>query len=167
MAHYGSEEGFEAYCVRLGYTVSPGEVPPALERGTAYLDGHYGASYPGVPTSDTQELGWPRTGAVNCRGYAIPSDVIPKEIENATYEATRRELTTPGGLTPDVVVGQIKQSVSVDGAVSVTYATGKGSTADIVAAQTPTITAIDNMLACLLAGGNSAGNSRVKWLSRA
>ena len=163
MAHYGSESGFEAYCLRLGYTVSPGEVDPALERATAYLDGHYGVRYPGVPTGGySQELGWPRTGVTDCRGYPVPSDVVPMEIEYATYEATRRELTTPGGLHPDVVEGQIKKSVSVEGAVSVTYADPQGGA---VASQQPVVTQIDQMLACLL-GGAVSGRTVTKWLAR-
>ena len=92
MAHYGTEAAFEAYCARMGYTASSGDVDPALERATAYLDGHYGARYPGKPTGGyAQVLGWPRTGVTDCHGYTVPSDTVPPAIENATYEAALRE----------------------------------------------------------------------------
>ena len=163
MAHYGTEAAFEAYCARMGYTAASGDVDPALERATAYLDGHYGARYPGKPTGGYEQvLGWPRTGATNCQGYVVPSDVVPKEIEAATYEAALRELATPSYLSPDVITGQIKKSVSVDGAVSVTYADAEGG---LVASQTPTLTIVDSMLSCLL-GGAVTGRSSVKWLLR-
>lgn len=163
MAHYGTEAGFEAYALQMGYTPVEGAVDPALERATMWLDGTYGARYPGMPTGGyEQELGWPRTGATNCKGYVIPPSVIPAEIERATYEATLRELAKPGGLQPDVTVGQVKKSVSISGAVSVTYADEGG----VVQAQTPTLVIVDNMLACLLSGGK-AGRSQTVWLQRA
>jgi hypothetical protein len=84
------------------------------------------------------------------------------EIERATYEATLRELAQPNSLSPDVTVGRVYKSVSVSGAVSVTYADEGG----VVAAQTPTLTVVDNMLSCLLGGGAQAGQSMVKWLKR-
>src|SRR5262245_8388709 len=163
MAHYGTEAAFEAYCIQMGYTPVEGAVDPALERATLWLDGTYGSRYPGQPTDGRdQELGWPRTGAVDCKGYAIQPDVIPAEIERATYEAALRELANPGGLSPDVTVGRVYKSVSVSGAVSVTYADEGG----VAQSQQPTITIVDNMLACLL-GGGQAGRSMTKWLQRA
>jgi hypothetical protein len=163
VAHYGTEAAFEAYCARMGYTASSGDVDPALERATAYLDGHYGARYPGKPTGGyAQVLGWPRTGVTDCHGYTVPSDTVPPAIENATYEAALRELATPSSLSPDVVTGQIKKSVSVEGAVSVTYADPEGGA---IAGQTPTLTVVDNMLNCLL-GGAVSGRSVTKWLMR-
>jgi len=168
MAHYGTEENFEAYCIRMGYTPSAGAVDPALERATLWLDNTYGSRYPGTPTGGrAQELGWPRTGAVDCKGQTIPVDEVPAEIERATYEGTLRELAVPNSLSPDVVAGQVKTSVSVSGAVSVTYATGKDGT--VVAGQVPTLTVVDNMLACLLGGaaGGAQGRSITKWLKRA
>lgn len=167
MAHYGTAEDFATYCARMGYTPATGEVDPALERGSMYLDGHYGARYPGKPTGGyEQELGWPRTGVTDCRGYQVPSDVVPKEITNASYECAMRELSAPGSLSPDVITGQIKKSVSVDGAVSVTYADAEQGGA--VASQMPTLTIVDNMLACLLGGAGSgvSGRSVTKWLQR-
>jgi hypothetical protein len=162
MAHYGSEAEFEAYCLQMGYTPAEGDVDPALERATLWLDNTYGARYPGTPTGGrAQDLGWPRTGAVDCKGYVIPPDEIPTEIERATYEATLRELSSPNSLSPDVTVGKVYKSVAVSGAVSVTYADEGG----VVASQSPTLTIVDSMLSCLLAGGQ-AGRSMVKWLKR-
>jgi hypothetical protein len=163
MPHYGTETGFEKYCIRMGYTPVEGVVDPALERATLWLDNTYGARYPGRPTEGRdQALGWPRTGAVDCKGYTIPPDEVPSEIERSTYEAALRELASPGGLSPDVTVGQVKKSVSISGAVSVTYADEGG----VVQAQLPTLTVVDNMLSCLL-GGAQSGRSVTKWLSRA
>lgn len=163
MAHYGTEAAFEAYCIQMGYTPVEGPVDPALERASLWLDNTYGTRYPGRPTNGrAQELGWPRTGAVDCKGFAIPPDEIPTEIERSTYEATLRELANPNSLSPDVTVGRVYKSVSVSGAVSVTYSDEGG----VVASQSPTLTVVDNMLSCLL-GGGQMGQSMTRWLQRA
>jgi hypothetical protein len=164
VAHYGTEAGFESYCIQMGYTPVAGEVNPALERSSLWLDNTYGPRYPGVPTDGRdQDLGWPRTGAVDCKGHVIASDEIPVEIQRSTYEATLRELAKPGSLSPDVTVGRVQKSVSVSGAVSVTYADEGG----VVQSQKPTLTVVDSMLSCLLGGSGEVGRSVTKWLSRA
>jgi Putative DnaT-like ssDNA binding protein len=166
VANYGTEQGFEDYCLTMGYTPTDGDVVPALSRATLWLDNTYGSRYPGKPTGGrAQELGWPRTGARDCKGFVIPPDEIPIEIERSTYEATLRELASPNSLSPDVVAGQVKKSVSISGAVSVDYAVGEGA-GGVVSSQQPTLTVVDNMLSCLLAGGQS-GQSMTKWLNRA
>ena len=163
MAHYGTDSEFSDYCERMGYAPVAGDIDPALERASLWLDNTYGSRYPGTPTAQrSQELGWPRIGAVDCKGYVIPPDEIPIEIERATYEATLRELANPYSLSPDVTVGQVYKSVSVSGAVSVTYADEGG----VVAAQSPTLTVVDNMLSCLLGDTGRAGQSMTKWLKR-
>jgi hypothetical protein len=87
--------------------------------------------------------------------------VIPAEIERATYEGALRELSKSGSLQPDVTAGKVYKSVSVTGAVSVTYADEGG----VVASQMPTLTVVDTMLSCLLGGGQQ-GQSMTKWLKR-
>jgi len=162
VAHYGTEAKFEEYCLQMGYTPTEGEVDPALERATLWLDTYYGPRYPGKRTEGrSQPLGWPRTGVVDCQGQVVAPDEVPIEIERATYEAALRELSAPYSLSPDVTAGKVYKSVSVSGAVSVTYAHEGG----VVASQRPTLTIVDDMLSCLLSAGQ-AGRSMVKWLQR-
>ncbi len=105
MAAYGDDAGFAAYLVEQGY-VLPGTAPsPAVlrARGSAYVDG-YEAKWTGQRTGGVmQELAWPRTSArVNCT-VAIPDDVIPPAVVNASYRAAWLDAQTPGVLVGPVV----------------------------------------------------------------
>jgi hypothetical protein len=78
----------------------------ALVRATQYIDGAYRSSFPGCRTDGREQtLEWPRAGAYDREGLSIDSDVIPVEIENATYEGALRELASPGSLAPDIKAG--------------------------------------------------------------
>jgi hypothetical protein len=72
----------------------------ALRRGTAAVDAVYGSRFPGRPATATQALEWPRTGAC-FRGEELPDDEIPRQIVNASIEASVRELAEPGSMNPD------------------------------------------------------------------
>lgn len=43
-------------------------------------------AWTGAPTSSTQALAWPRTGMYDRNGNAIPSNVIPQALKDATAE---------------------------------------------------------------------------------
>ena len=76
----------------------------ALRRATTWIDAAFGARFSGAKTGGrAQSLAWPRTGATDADGVAIPPDEIPVEIKQATYEAALRELVSPGSLNPDIV----------------------------------------------------------------
>jgi DnaT-like ssDNA binding protein len=151
---YGSEINFTAYCAERAYPVPDGDIPAALIRASGYIDGAYGSQFTGYKTfGREQPRAWPRSDAYDAEGIYINPYVIPIEVEQATYEATLRELKTPGSLTPDLTPGTIKQAVTV-GNVSVTYA--NTSAAD----QHTMMTVIDGILAPLL-GSDGTGGGKV------
>jgi hypothetical protein len=93
-----------------------------------------------------QERAWPRTGAATYYGEAIPADVIPVAIVNASYEAAFLELTNPGSLSP-VVTGTSTVKQEKIGELEVEYAASSStSVADMVAMATPVVTVIEGML---------------------
>lgn len=100
MASYGTDEGFAAWLAEQGYSL-PGTAPtPAVlrTRGSAYVDSYEGY-WTGQRTGGAvQDRAWPRTGAtINCIN-AVPSDVIPIAVVNATYRAAWLEASTQGVL---------------------------------------------------------------------
>jgi hypothetical protein len=126
----------------------------ALRRATIWVDATYRPRFPGWRTNyRAQALEWPRQGAYdqNVIPQYVPSDEVPIEIKRACVIAAVREKASSGSLSPDVTPGQIKKSVSVDGAVAVEYAIGSG-----VADQRPVVTMIDDVLASLLSTGRGA-----------
>ena len=99
MAGYGSDDGFTAYVTAAGYEIPVGSIPAARQRGSAYIDALYGDRFTGVPTGGIdQERSWPRTGA-SAFGTVLASDLIPKRVEHAAYEAALLELQAPGSQT--------------------------------------------------------------------
>lgn len=127
----------------------------ALRRATMWVDGTYRARFPGTRTDGRDQLlEWPRTGASDVYGTAIPNDEIPREIVNATAEAAVREATTPGGLMPDVTPGQLRTLTRV-GSLGWTPQPG----AIGAAAQKPVILAIDSLLSSLIGGSGNASTT--------
>jgi hypothetical protein len=76
------------------------QVEAAARRATTWLDATYMDRFPGSPTNTTQALYWPATGAATVAGAEIDSNVIPKQVKNATIEAVISEVQNPNGLTP-------------------------------------------------------------------
>lgn len=148
MAGYGTDDGFGAWQLANGYTAGASGLTPAVlrQRGSNYVDGVYGAKFPGVPTGGLdQERAWPRTGAC-VFGADIGSGAIPAVVVNASYHAAVQEDLSPGSLA--LLVSAVGQVTSEQvGPIKVTYAEPKG---DVVAASTPLLTAVEGLLAPLI-----------------
>lgn len=129
----------------------------ALLRASVYIDGRYRkllasgvwqSLFPGVKTEGRgQAREWPRTGAEDYEGHAIPSDQVPVEVEQATYEAALRELVEPGSLSPDFVAASTVKRQKV-GPIEEEFSVATG--ADGAASVRPVISIIDEMIAPVL-----------------
>lgn len=163
MTDYGTVSGFKTYHTTRGRAdaiveYDDDEIEAAKLVSSEWLDSKYRALFPGLKVGyRAQVREWPRQGGTDIYGYAIPSATVPDEINNATYEATLRELRLPGGLSKDYTPGKYKR-VSIDGAVSAEYITG-ASASDFQAQ----IAVIDEILSTILseAGSYSPLSGRV------
>lgn len=150
MAGYGTNEAAQAYWTAAGYALpagaDAGAIAAARQRGSLVID-RYEPKFPGTRTGGyQQERAWPRTGAATYYGEAIPSDVIPTAIINASYEAAFLELTNPGSLSP-VVTGSSTVKREKVGQLEVEYsASASTDVDDIVALATPVVTTIEGIL---------------------
>lgn len=121
---YGTVNGFTAYITERNITPASDDtnvIQTALIVASEWLDAIYRSSFPGLKVGQRdQQREWPRTGAQDIYGYSVPSDSVPREVEFATYEATLRQMATPGSLSLDYTPPKYKQA-SVTGAVAVTY----------------------------------------------
>lgn len=146
---YGTATGFKTYESDRGRPADAGvtdaEIDAALLVASEWLDGVYRSSFAGLKVGGRDQIReWPRTGVVDMYGYAVSSDGVPREVENATYEATFRQIANPGSLIIDYTPGKYKKA-AVSGAVSVEYASfGYASDAQ------PQYLVIDQILAPLL-----------------
>lgn len=151
--YYGTAAGYIAYWTARNAaapTDDNDDILAALLVGSEYLDANYRNSYSGQKVNGRSQVrDWPRAGAYDNDLNVIADDEIPREVENATYEAAKRELASPGSLRTDVTMGKAISSVSIDGALSVTYS-GAASAADYQV-DIPIIGAI---LAPILNGGS-------------
>ena len=126
MSYYGTPSGFRTYHTARGRPMTEYDDDTALEAlllvASEWSDGTYGGQFPGIKTGGRDQARmWPRAGAYDKFGYAIPSDSVPVEQISAVYEAAYKEGETSGALLRDYTPSQYKR-VSVDGAVSVEYA---------------------------------------------
>lgn len=149
--NYGTLEGALAYHTARGNAawladeVTDQQRTAALVRASAWIDGEYGARFPGTKTGGrSQQLAWPRTDAADTDGSEIEEDEVPFEIENGTYEAALRELAAPGSLSPDFVATErvLREKV---GDLEVQYADASDP-----GASKPVVSIIDGILAGLL-----------------
>lgn len=109
MSAYGDDTTFNAWLAAHGYTLPSGSLTAAVlrERGSAYIDGVYGARFVGLPTGGwAQELQWPRTGAT-AYGQPIGDAVIPDAVIKASYAAAWQEATSPGSLSVSATAGRM------------------------------------------------------------
>jgi hypothetical protein len=85
----------------------------ALIRATQFIEATYRSRWPGVrlkfpqisSSTVVQGLSWPRYGALDYEGFPILPSVVPDQVVAATCEAALREISIPGQLQPDIVVG--------------------------------------------------------------
>lgn len=145
MAGYGTETGFEAWLEANGYAL-PGGVEAAvlMERGSNYIDGHYGARFSGQPTGGfAQARSWPRTGAT-AFGSSIPDDVVPDAVIRASYAAAWQEASAPGSLSVTGSAATAVKREKVEGAVEVEYQAQSGPlTAESLS---PVLTVVEGLL---------------------
>ena len=132
LAHYGTLADADAWHVARGrawLTSSTPDRTAALVRASDYVDS-LRAAYTGAKVDGRDQFReWPRVGATDTSGNAIPDDEVPIEIERATYELAEAERVSPGVLAPTVDAAKSVQSESFGGMYSVTYA-GLKSLAD-------------------------------------
>jgi hypothetical protein len=154
---YGTDAGFLAYMAARNRdldAVDPDDIAAARLVVSEWLDMRYRTSFGGTKSGGAlQEREWPRVGAIDCYGYALPSTTVPTAIENATYEAALRELQSPGVFSPTFTPNKYKR-VSIDGALSVDFVQFDSAT-DIVT-QFPIIGQWLSTILCGEAAGWSA-----------
>lgn len=156
MQIYGTVAGADAYALSIGNTawgaLTTETKQAALVRGSLYVDS-YNRRYldgdfkcwwqfiGGKTAGWAQEREWPRNGIPG-----LPDNVIPVQIEYATYEAAIREGTNPGSLSPDFDRATLVKSEKVD-VLQVTYAVSDNATAGSLL---PVIPAIESLLSAFL-----------------
>jgi hypothetical protein len=149
MAGYGDDAGFDAWLAANGYDL-PVDAPDRAvlrERGSVYIDGLYGARFPGSPTAGyAQERAWPRTGATTFGGDDIPGNQIPVAVINASYAAAYYEALNPGGLSIATTgASQVKREKI--GPIETEYAVSDG---DALAGATPKLLQVEGLLKSFL-----------------
>lgn len=125
MDYYGTATGFTDYHTARGRDVSAYTAPQieiALLVASEWLDGAFRDRWPGFRYEGrTQTRDWPRSWVADTAGYPIEANVVPVEIENATYEMALRHLQDDTALLVDHTPNKYRR-VGIDGAVSVEYA---------------------------------------------
>jgi hypothetical protein len=125
---YASTDFFDNYTDDRGYAVGTGDTEQALIRATQVLDATYARRFTGTRTNGREQaLEWPRSGATDIAGNAIPDDEIPIEILEATAELALREVTVPGSTMPDLARGGSIRSLRA-GSVAIEYGANASST---------------------------------------
>lgn len=117
---YLSVADADAYHTARGNTAWTGAAKEAaLVKATDYLDRMF--RYKGVKNSTEQALEWPRYNVFDRYGRLIPSDALPRELENATAELALSALSEDvmpdfaqgGGISSkSVTVGPISESTT-------------------------------------------------------
>lgn len=113
---------FEARGTDLSDSFTDEVAEKALLVASEWLDQKYRSSWPGDKKGlrDDQTRDWPRFDVYDVNYDYITSDIVPVEIEQATYEAAIKHFESPGILYPDHAPNKYTE-VSVQGAVSVKY----------------------------------------------
>lgn len=134
---YGDIVGFQSYHEDRNHELTPelmaddDAIRAALIVASEWIDSRFRSKFPGMKAGGrSQEREWPRKLAYDIHGEPI-GDEVPREIIAATYEAAAIAGTTPGALSVNWTPNKYA-SVSVSGAVSVTY----GSIGSVDEAQT-------------------------------
>jgi hypothetical protein len=100
----------------------------------------------------SQGLAIPRTGMTDCNGYEIASNVVPAEVQQATFLATLAEIVSPGVLTPTITPGERVKRSKVD-VIEEEYMTprdqNQATSDDPSVTLRPVLTAIRDLLKCM------------------
>lgn len=149
---YGTASGFTTYFTARGVDVSAftdsAVINAKLLVASEWLDARYRVLFSGWKVGlRNQVREFPRIGGMDIYGYTIASDSNPTEIENATYEATLRELNSPGSLSLDFSKPKYLEA-AVDGAIRVKF-----NNFDQVTDIQIQIQKINEILAPILTGG--------------
>lgn len=135
MSYYGTLYGSIEYHENRGSSawtaigVTDEHREAALLRASEWIDAEFGSRFPGVRTEGRdQERAWPRVGSdgsvvTDLEGNEIDDDLVPIEVERATYAAALIELTDPGTLGADLERGGAVKRLKA-GSVEVEYADG-------------------------------------------
>ena len=117
---YATLAFLDSYHERMGNTAwEEGEgQEEAMYRAMAWLESR---PWNGIKSAYTNPLAWPRLNCYTRDGYLVPSDEVPDQVVNAFCEASLIEHVAPGALRPSLDRGGQISSVSISGAVSVTY----------------------------------------------
>lgn len=127
--NYGNVSDFKTYWNSRNQQTaivefSDDEITAALLISSSYIDAAFRSQFMGLKTDGRDQLlEWPRIGVQDIYGYAIPNDVPPREVINATYECAFRQLQTPGIFFKDYTPSKYK-SVAISGAVTAVFAIG-------------------------------------------
>lgn len=149
---------FKAYCDARGHDYSAYSdtlIEQGIVRATAFMSDSY--RWAGERTKGRsaigggQALAWPRWDVVDDDGYSVPADEVPDEIERATAEVTRRELATPGAMTPDYTPSERVKMEKV-GSIAVEYDLSR-TDADSVR---PVLLVVRDLIGPLLATGGGS-----------
>lgn len=153
MAGYGSDEAFEAWLDENGYALSSGLDPAILrQRGSSYVDGLYGSRFPGVPTGGyAQERAFPRTG-VTVYSDDVPSNIVPAQVEAASYYAAYYEDQNPGSLSVGITPSKQVKRTKLEGLEKEYFEPKDGG----VTGATLLLSAVEGLLAPLLSDGSPA-----------
>ena len=145
---YGTVLGADDYHSARGHDTEWDAVvdqEAALLVASEWIDNTYRSQFPGEKVGGrSQEREWPRYNAYDRSNNPIPSDEVPVEVLNATYEAALKEGTTPGTLSPDMdpALSRIQADT-----VELEYA---------VPGQTTEFTTVSSILSNVLVGGGGS-----------
>lgn len=126
----------------------------AAREASSYLDSIYGTSYRGTRSGYVQGLEWPRTGALDDAGTALPA--LPTQLIQACCELAVRALSAP--LAEDQSVdGMVKRKKESVGPISeeTEYESGSGRFARYGA--------VDKLLSPILNGSQQFATGQ-SWL---
>lgn len=93
----------------------------AIIRAAAYLRNESRFLWRGSRVSPDQRMPWPRQGASEYRGPALPNNYISWRLKDAQCDLALREAASPGVLQPDLARGGKVRSEKVD-VLETTYA---------------------------------------------
>jgi len=96
---YGSVANFKSYHNDRGNSYvgyDDDEIAVALLKASEFIDYRYFTGFVSYKTGERAQVReWPRIGVLDVYGYPIANSEIPREVENATYEAALKGLASP------------------------------------------------------------------------